>query len=64
MAKKDNQKIKSGFGVESLPVGLFPAGSIVGVSGNKVITNDNHEFGSTQIDMTIGKKTTDGVGED
>jgi len=55
MAKKDNQKTKSSFLVETPPVGLFPVGSIVRVSGNKVITKDDQEPDSSETE-SVDKK--------
>ena len=56
MAKRDNQKIKSGFGVETPPVGLFPAGSIVRVSGNKVITECAIDFDQYNVSPALRQK--------
>lgn len=43
MANKKKKSKPSGFNVESPKVGLFPAGSIVKVSGTKIVLADKTE---------------------
>jgi len=43
MANKKTKSKSSGFNVETPKVGLFPAGSIVRVSGTKIILADKKE---------------------
>ena len=43
MANKKKKSKSSGFNVESPKVGLFPAGSIVKVSGTKIVLTEKPE---------------------